>query len=185
MIQFATALLLLAAQETPELTLRDLQGDTRTLGDYRGKIVILNFWATWCVPCREEMPLLTSMQKRYAGRDVVVIGAAADEESTQQQIPPFVEKLKLTFPIWVGADTMQMQKLGLGTALPATAVIDRDGKIVGRVIGVLEKNDLRHRIDYLLGDRRGPAPAPLAEHHDEESHHHGGVGMEGASTVPS
>jgi hypothetical protein len=142
------------------------------------------------------MPLLVSTYNRYADQDVVMIGASADEESTQGKIEPFVRKLKITFPVWVGASTNEMEKLGLGTGLPATAIIDRDGKIVGRILGILEKNDLRNRIEYLLGNRQGPAPVPLIDqiseaqkegkgHKEDEDHHHGGVSMEGASTVPS
>ena len=175
-----------------ELALRDSSGQSHSLEDYRGKIVVLNFWATWCIPCREEMPLLVSVHDRYAARGVVVIGASADGESTQAQIAPFLAKLKITFPVWIGANTAHMEKLGLGTGLPATAFIDRDGRIVGRILGVLGKKDLQHRIEYLLGDRRGPPPAPLVdrtpkghEHEGEEHHQHGGVSMEGASTVPS
>jgi thiol-disulfide isomerase/thioredoxin len=184
---------------TADLMLRDLSGTNRSLSDYRGKIVVLNFWATWCIPCREEMPLLVSTYKRYEAQGVVMIGASADDETTQHQIAPFIQKLKITFPIWTGATTTHMERLGLGTGLPVTAFIDRDGQIVGRILGILDKKDLQHRLEYLLGDRQGPAPVPLVDQitearkhpkgdkHDEgeETHTHGGVGVEGASTVPS
>ena len=73
------------------LSLRDLQGQEHSLSSLRGKLVVLNFWATWCAPCREEMPLLVSLQKRYGTRGIQVIGASVDDESTAAQIAPFVE----------------------------------------------------------------------------------------------
>jgi thiol-disulfide isomerase/thioredoxin len=213
MLEIAAATLLLAvgpgraqegAAEAPaELVLRDRAGVEQRLSAYRGKIVILNVWATWCVPCREEMPMLVRIAREYEGRGVVVIGPSADTAETQGKIEPFLRAASITFPIWVGATTEHMERLGLGTALPATAVLDRDGRIVGRILGPLEEKDLRARIEWLLADpaKRGPAPPALLntfeqhphgkgeeaghEHEGEEDHQHGGVGMEGASTVPS
>ena len=199
----------LLAQEIPAevspsaadaLVLKDSNGRDARVSDYRGKVVILNFWATWCIPCREEMPLLVSVQKRYADRGVVVIGASADDETTRAQIGPFVQKLAITFPIWTGATTEHMQSLGMGTGLPVTAIVDQQGRLVFRLLGVLKRGELVKRIEYLLASSTGPAPAALvdriteaqkkaaADPHaagEEENHSHGGVGMEGASTVPS
>ena len=192
------------AGEPVELVLRGLDGTEQRLSAYRGRIVILNFWATWCVPCREEMPMLVRLQQEYESRGVTVIGPSADAPETQAKIAPFLRELTIGFPVWVGATTADMERLGLGAALPATAVIDRDGRIVGRILGPLEEADLRARIEWLLADpaTRGPAPVPALntfekykrehseeghshEHEGEEEHQHGGVGMEGASTVPS
>ncbi len=183
------------------LALRDMQGQEHSLGSLRGKIVVLNFWATWCAPCREEMPLLGSLQKRYRAQGVQVIGASVDDKSTQAQIAPFVEKLKINFSIWIGATIEHMQSLGLGRALPATAILDRDGQILSRIIGVVTKVDLQQRIDWLLSDRTAPAPAPLLntieqqahdhlhepghKHVGEEEDEHASVAIEGVSSVPS
>ncbi len=188
-----------SANDRAALTLKDLSGREQSLGALTGKIVVLNFWATWCVPCREEMPLLVVLQNRYATRGVQVIGASVDDESTRDAIPEFVERFKLKFPAWLGATVEDMQRLGLGNALPATAVIDRDGRIVGRIIGMVNKADLTKRIEWLLGDRQTPAPRPLintiekhAHDHEhehglegEKEHEHASVGLEGASSVPS
>jgi thiol-disulfide isomerase/thioredoxin len=180
------------------LALSALSGEQQTLEQYRGRIVVLNFWATWCVPCREEMPRLADVQNRYASRGVVVVGASADDESTRARIEPFVKKLRLKFPIWTGATTVHMEQLGLGAALPATAIIDREGQIAFRIIGVVKRKDLTRRIDYLLAGEQGKAPPSLMDtlsvaatgeeghdHGEEEEHTHGGVGVEGASMVPS
>jgi thiol-disulfide isomerase/thioredoxin len=137
--------------QAADLTLRDLNGQSHSLEEYRGKIVVLNFWATWCVPCRAEMPLLVLMSDRYAASDVVIVGASADEESTQSEVGPFVDKRRISFPIWIGATTKQMKDLGLSGELPATVFIDREGNVVDRVIGLLRKRDLEKRIERLVG----------------------------------
>lgn len=152
----------LPAQDVaPEFSLPDLKGAQQDLRDYRGKIVVLNFWATWCVPCAEEMPMLVDIQKRYAAQGVVVIGVSLDDATTRAKIDPFVRKKKVNFPIWLGATTEDLKRLGLGEALPATAFLDREGRITGRVLGMLRKKDLNHRVEWLLGNHQGDAPKPL------------------------
>jgi thiol-disulfide isomerase/thioredoxin len=160
------------ASDSPTLVLKDLSGSERSLSDYSGRIVVVNFWATWCVPCLAEMPLLASVQDRYATNGVQVIGASADQPKTQKEIPRFIGKLKINFPVWVGATISHMQALGLGDALPATAIIDRDGKIVARIQGVLDKAELEKLIEWLIGDRQLPAPPTLVEKPDAGHEHH-------------
>ena len=107
------------ANPFPTLTLRDAQGQEHSLSSLHGKIVVLNFWATWCAPCREEMPLLVSLQKRYRVHGVQVIGASVDDESTQGEIASFSQKLKINFPIWIGATLEHMARsLGLRQCSP-------------------------------------------------------------------
>ncbi len=186
------------------LELPDLSGRRQSLADYRGRIVVLNFWATWCVPCREEMPILVSLQRRYGERGVQVIGASVDWESSRQEVARFAQKMKLNFPVWAGATVADMQRLGLGTALPATAIIGRDGTIAARILGIIDRDDMEERVEWLLGDRSSLAPPALIdniekhqhdheregaggdghEHRGEEEHEHA-PGLEGASTVPS
>ena len=178
------------------LALQGLSGDRQSLENYRGRIVILNFWATWCVPCREEMPIFVRAREDYQARGVEVIGASVDDASTRDQIEPFTEEYGINFPVWLGATAKDMRRLGLGIALPATALIDRDGRVVGRLIGLVEEHELIERIDWLLGDRAAPPPPPLVNHlgsardehghqEGEEEHQHAAVAMEGASLVPS
>jgi thiol-disulfide isomerase/thioredoxin len=184
---------LTASAMAQELALRDVQGAPQSLTGLRGQIVVVNFWATWCVPCKEEMPMLSAIADEYRGRGVAVIGANTDDASTQKNIPKFLKKTRVSFPVWIGATTADMERFGLGTALPATAFIDRDGTIVGRVLGPLEEADVRQRLDFLLGDRAGTPPEALVnniekelkKHEEETGHQHGSVALEGASSVPS
>src|SRR4051794_27268493 len=136
------AALVYAGDASPMLSLRDVNGKPQSLSDYHGKIVILNFWATWCVPCRNEMPMLSKIQKKYQDRGVELLGASLDEDKTQPLISPFAEKYKIPFPLLLGATPEDLKKLNLGEAIPATAFIDGDGKVVGRVLGELDKSDL-------------------------------------------
>jgi thiol-disulfide isomerase/thioredoxin len=146
------------AEGAPELLWHDMHGTPQNLTSYKGKIIVLNFWATWCVPCKHEMPLLAEMQKKYEDKGVVVLGASVDDEKSQQLVQPFAEKNNILFPVLLGANTDQMQKLQLGEAIPATAFFDTDGNLVARVLGELEKSDLEKRLDWMLGKHHGKAP---------------------------
>jgi thiol-disulfide isomerase/thioredoxin len=141
-----------------QIALRDTHGNTQDVSSYKGKVVVLNFWATWCVPCQHEMPLLGEMQKKYEDRGVVVLGASVDDERSQPLIQPFAEKNKIPFPLLLGATTDQMQQLQLGEAIPATAFFDADGNLVARVLGELNKSDLQNRLEWMLGKHHGKAP---------------------------
>ncbi|HWC77517.1 MAG TPA: TlpA disulfide reductase family protein [Blastocatellia bacterium] len=155
----------IATNDYASLSLKDTTGQQRTLHTHRGKIVVLNFWATWCRPCREELPILNSLDSRYRERGVDFIAASVDGATTRKNIPAFLRKLKLTFPVWVGATKSDMEKLGLGNDLPATIVIDSNGAIVGRILGVVGHADLQKRLEWLLGDRETPPPPPLVNNH--------------------
>jgi thiol-disulfide isomerase/thioredoxin len=148
----------LSAEAAAQLSLPDTHGNTQDISKYKGKIVVLNFWATWCVPCQHEMPLLAEMQKKYAEKGVVVLGASVDDKKSQALIQAFANKNKIAFPLLVGATTGQMQQLQLGEVIPATAFFDADGNLIGRVLGELNKSDLQNRLEWMLGKRHGKAP---------------------------
>ena len=133
-----------------ELVLKDLSGVEQRLSSYRGRIIVLNFWATYCVPCRKEMPDLASIQNEYASLGVQVIGAAADAVEDKQKVMQFIRDTKLNFPIWLGASAGDMQRVGLGSTLPGTVVIGRDGKIVATAKGVIKPAELKKHIESLL-----------------------------------
>jgi thiol-disulfide isomerase/thioredoxin len=162
----ATAMLLAASPDTGAVVWTDSSGHTRTLEDYRGDVVVLNFWATWCQPCVKELPLLSRIQRDYAIDGVRVIGVSADEAARADQVMEFARKRKVNFPILLGATTTQMKSLGLGEALPATAVLNRDGEIVARFRGVIEKGDLEPLLERLL---KGEEPGDR-DHGDEHDH---------------
>jgi thiol-disulfide isomerase/thioredoxin len=133
-----------------ELALKDLFGVEQRLSSHRGRIVVLNFWATYCVPCRKEMPDLAAIQNHYAALGVQVIGAAADPPEDKQKVMQFIQQTKLNFPVWLGASAGDMQRLGLGSQLPGTVVIGRDGKIVAALKGVVKLAELKQQIERLL-----------------------------------
>lgn len=132
------------------LALKDLTGAEQSLVGYRGRVVVLNFWATWCEPCKKEMPDLSAIQNDYAALGVQVIGAAGDTAADSAKVLKFIRQYKLNFPIWIGASTTDMERFGLGTVLPATVIIDREGKIAWREIGVIKPAELRKELDKLL-----------------------------------
>jgi cytochrome c biogenesis protein CcmG/thiol:disulfide interchange protein DsbE len=150
-----------AQDQAPSLSLRDAAGNPASLDQYAGKAIVLNFWATWCGPCAEEMPWLAEVEKTYGDRGVAVIAVSLDDAKSQAKIPRFMQKKKINFPVWLGGTTDDLDRFGLGESLPATAFIDRDGRIVGRVLGMLRKRDLKHRVEWLLGKQQGDPPQPL------------------------
>jgi len=126
---------------------RDLDGQPRSLGQFEGKVLVVNFWATWCTPCREEMPAFVRLQRRWAGNNVQFVGLAADEP---EKVARFGRELGINYPLWTGEpDVMPLSKrLGnrLGV-LPHTVILDRQGKVVESRIGVYSEPAL----DDLLG----------------------------------
>ena len=160
----AAALALCADAPKADLTLQDSAGKKVRLRDLRGKPLVLNFWATWCGPCKAEMPMLVELEKQYSARGVQFIGASMDEAKTKAQIPSFVAEYHVGFPVWYGGSADDLDRLHLGGAVPATAFLDAEGHIVARILGQARPEELKERLDWLTGDRSGPAPDPLVKH---------------------
>lgn len=133
-----------------ELTLKDPFGTEQRLSALKGRIVILNFWATYCIPCRKEMPDLAAIQNEYAAFGVQVIGASADEPEDRDEVLQFVKETKVNFPIWLGATPAHMMRFGLGAALPGTVIINREGLVAKVISGVVNRADLKRQIDAML-----------------------------------
>jgi thiol-disulfide isomerase/thioredoxin len=132
------------------LALKDLTGAEQSLASFKGRVVVLNFWATWCEPCKKEMPDLSAIQNDYAALGVQVIGAAGDEAAESAKVLKFTREFKVNFPVWVGATTDDMQRFGVGSVLPATVIVNKEGKIVWREIGIIKPDVLRKELDKLL-----------------------------------
>jgi thiol-disulfide isomerase/thioredoxin len=133
-----------------ELTLKDLSGVEQSLTALKGRIVILNFWATYCIPCRKEMPDLTAIQNEFAAFGVQVIGVNTDETKDRDKVLQFVKETKVNFPVWMEASAEHMVRFGLGTALPGTVVIGRDGRVARIISGVVDQAVLRKEVERLL-----------------------------------
>lgn len=181
-----------------DLELKDLEGNFHKLSDYRGRIVVLNFWATWCVPCRKEMPLFVELQNEYGSRGVQIIAASTDAPDSQQEIPKFVKEFHLNFPVWIGATPEQQASFRLGTGLPGTVIIDVDGNPAYRIIGESTREMLEQRMECLLSKGALPSPPDLVlppgitpehwkEHETgmEEDHEHTDEMVQEGSHVPS
>lgn len=137
-------------RQTVDLTLKDLSGVEQSLQSLKGRIVVLNFWATYCIPCRKEMPDLAVIQNEFAPLGVQVIGVSTDDLADRSKVLQFVRETKVNFPIWVGGSVEHVMRFGLGAALPGTVVIDREGKIVKIISGVVDQAMLRKEIEALL-----------------------------------
>lgn len=132
------------------LALRDLSDVEQTLASLKGRVVVLNFWATYCIPCRTEMPDLAAIQNEFAALGVQTIGASTDAPEDRNKVLQFVRETKINFPIWVGASSSDMIRFGLGAALPGTVVIGRDGRIAKVISGVVNQAELRKLLNEML-----------------------------------
>ncbi|PLX91246.1 MAG: thioredoxin [Desulfuromonas sp.] len=120
-------------QKAPDFTLEDLQGQKVSLSDFKGKIVMVNFWATWCPPCIEEMPSMEKLSRRFSDEDFVLL-AINVEENSRTIVENFLKKNPYTFPVLLDQDAKVQQLYG-AYRFPETVIINRHGEIVTRVIG--------------------------------------------------
>jgi peroxiredoxin len=132
----------------PDFALQSIDGKTVRLSDFRGKAVLLNFWATYCAPCRIEMPWFVELQNRYAAEGLQVVGVAMDDASPDD-IEKFASELGVNYPILVGEETVGNAYGGV-QFLPSTFYIGRDGKVVGKVFGLKTKNEIEENIKKTL-----------------------------------
>jgi thiol-disulfide isomerase/thioredoxin len=135
-------------EKAPDFTLLTLGGEEVKLTDYSDKIVILDFWATWCGPCRKGIPDLISIQKEYKD-DLVVIGISLDQQSTQPYIKPFIDHFGINYPIVLGTLDVVVA-YGNIQAIPTSFIIDKEGNIVKKHVGLVPKETIVKEINSLL-----------------------------------
>lgn len=133
----------------PDFTLQTLDGKDVTLSSLRGKAVLLNFWATWCGPCKIEMPWFVELQKEYGPQGLQIVGVAMDDSSTQD-IQTFVKEMGVNYPVLLGKESVG-QAYGGVDVLPTTFFIDRNGDIVAREFGLQSRSLFVDNIKKALG----------------------------------
>jgi len=141
----------------PRLSLPDLEGQRRALSQLKGKVVVVNFWATWCGPCKAEMPEFTKVHAEYRDRGVEFVGAANETRAARDKVQEFVRRLEIQFPIWLEASLDHMEAFKVGPGLPATVVVDAQGKVAARILGVTDAAQLRALLDRVLQEATPPA----------------------------
>ncbi|MFL6300963.1 MAG: TlpA family protein disulfide reductase [Terriglobales bacterium] len=143
-----------AGNPAPEFELKTLDGKTAKLSDYKGKAVLLNFWATWCEPCKIEMPWLVEYNKQYGPQGFTVLGVAMDDDAdskawVQKDIRKFSDEMKVNYPVLLGTSKIGDTYGGV-PFLPEIFYIGRDGKIVEHAIGLKGKGEIEENIKKIL-----------------------------------
>lgn len=133
---------------SPDLSLNDTQGISHSLADYRGQIVLINLWATWCIPCKEEMPALQSFYDKYKDNGFVVI--AINDGDPEQDVLQFVKDYDLTFPIWLDPTYIATEQAFKTMNLPSSFVIDRDGTVQLMWVGGISRQMLETHVTPLI-----------------------------------
>ncbi len=132
----------------PDFALKDMNGKTIRLSDYRGQVVLLNFWATWCGPCKIEIPWFVEFQRTYKDRGFTVIGVSVDEDGWEA-VRPFLASRQVNYPVVVSTVEVE-QKYGGVEALPMSFLIDREGRIASTHLGLVTRKTYEEEIRQLL-----------------------------------
>jgi peroxiredoxin len=146
-----------SAKPAPEFSLKDANGQTVRLADYRGKVVLLDFWATWCGPCKIEIPWFMEFEKEFKDQGFAVLGVSMDEDGWSA-IKPYVQNMKMNYRVLLGNDAISTAYGGLDS-LPTTLLIDREGGIASTHVGVsMGKEEFKDAIVKLLETTSVSAP---------------------------
>ncbi len=140
------------AQAAPAWELKDLEGKAVKLADFKGKVVLLNFWATWCPPCRKEIPALIALQNQYKDQGFVVVGISLDQGGAST-VKPFATRMKINYPLVIGDEKTAAAYGGI-QAIPTTFYIDREGNVAGQLQGDADKAAFEAAIKPLLAKFR-------------------------------
>ena len=129
----------------------DADGQPRTLGQFAGQVLVVNFWATWCVPCREEMPAFVRLQSRWKSRGVQFVGLAQDDPA---KVAAFGRELAVNYPLWLGGAEVTDLSRRLGNrlgVLPHTVLLDGEGRVIESRIGMFDEATLESRLAAITG----------------------------------
>lgn len=137
-----------ATQRAPDFTLKDLTGRDVHLSNFRGQVVVLNFWATWCQPCRIEIPWFNEIYDHYHDKGVVLLGISMDDGGAKD-VEPFLKEMPIHYPILIGTEEMA-EKYGGIFGIPTTIIIGRDGTIATKHLGLTDKDEIENGIKRLL-----------------------------------
>ncbi len=148
------------ASPAPDFTLESLEGKNVRLSDLRGKAVLLNFWATWCGPCKIETPWLVELQNKYGSQGLQVIGVAMDD-SGKEDIAKFAKDMGVNYPVLLGKESVGDAYGGV-PALPESFFIGRDGKIVDKIIGLKGKAEIEDSVKQALDTQAAKSTASVA-----------------------
>jgi peroxiredoxin len=136
----------------PELTLTDIQGKSRSLADYRGQVVLVNLWATWCPPCKAEMPTLQAFYEKYREAGFVII--AINDGEAKKDVVQFVKDYQLTFPVWLDPTYIATEEAFHTLNLPSSFVIDRGGTIRLAWVGGINSKVLEEYVHPLIKEQK-------------------------------
>jgi thiol-disulfide isomerase/thioredoxin len=134
--------------KAPDFTLVNIEGKNVSLSDYKGKVVIVDFWATWCAPCRKGIPDLIDLQKKYKDK-LAVIGISLDMGNNKARVPDFVNKMGINYPI-VYFNNKVLSDYGGIIAIPTSFIIDKDGNIIKKIVGLYPKSELEKQLNTLI-----------------------------------
>ena len=143
-------------EPAPEIELKSITGETVRLSDLRGRVVLLNFWATWCVPCRAEIPELIEMQHALEAQGLSVVGVVWNDPSSVEEIKEFQKEMKLDYTVLLGGESIA-DKFGGIAAAPTTFIIDREGRIRQKIIGQRSRASFEASVKPLLGESTAAA----------------------------
>jgi len=140
--------------DAPDFVLTDLQGHNVKLSDLRGKAVVLNFWATWCPPCKEEIPWFVELQKRYGSEGLQIVGVSMDD-GDRKDVEKFAVENSINYPVLLGQEKVAAQYGGIAY-LPTTFYIDRNGVVIDRVFGQPGRDEIERNIKLAIASTSKP-----------------------------
>ena len=156
--------------QAPDFNLPTLDGRRMKLSDFRGKAVLLNFWATWCPPCKIEMPWFVELQKQYGKDGLVVLGVAMDD-TEPPKIAQFAHDMGVNYPVLLGTDQVS-DDYGNVQYLPTTFYVDRNGVIVDKAAGLFSRQEIERDIRKILASSYHPAAAQTSRASVVNDPHH-------------